>query len=158
MGGDCLAKRIRQVLTILNHTIVSGNRNNIGEPNNIGGYIDSNSSFNLYGSGGGVILPSMNNISSDNPSLLPLAFYGGPTKTHLPIINETDPSTDAIDAGDPSLSSPPLVYDQRGEPFVRVLDGEETIIARGLSMPNSPRWHAGRLWILESGRGGQSIE
>ncbi|MEX0612901.1 MAG: TIGR03032 family protein, partial [Pirellulales bacterium] len=27
------------------------------------------------------------------------------------------------------------------------------IVARGLSMPHSPRWHAGRLWILESGTG-----
>jgi uncharacterized protein (TIGR03032 family) len=28
------------------------------------------------------------------------------------------------------------------------------IIARGLSMPHSPRWHNGRLWVLESGNGG----
>jgi uncharacterized protein (TIGR03032 family) len=27
------------------------------------------------------------------------------------------------------------------------------IIARGLSMPHSPRWHGGRLWLLESGTG-----
>jgi uncharacterized protein (TIGR03032 family) len=27
------------------------------------------------------------------------------------------------------------------------------IIARGLSMPHSPRWHGGRLWLLESGSG-----
>lgn len=27
------------------------------------------------------------------------------------------------------------------------------IIARGLCMPHSPRWHAGKLWLLESGRG-----
>ena len=27
------------------------------------------------------------------------------------------------------------------------------IVARGLSMPHSPRWHAGRLWLLESGTG-----
>jgi uncharacterized protein (TIGR03032 family) len=27
------------------------------------------------------------------------------------------------------------------------------IIAGGLSMPHSPRWHAGRLWVLESGAG-----
>jgi uncharacterized protein (TIGR03032 family) len=26
-------------------------------------------------------------------------------------------------------------------------------IARGLSMPHSPRWHDGRLWVLESGAG-----
>lgn len=27
------------------------------------------------------------------------------------------------------------------------------IVAAGLSMPHSPRWHAGRLWLLESGDG-----
>ncbi len=27
------------------------------------------------------------------------------------------------------------------------------IIVRGLSMPHSPRWYAGKLWILESGKG-----
>jgi uncharacterized protein (TIGR03032 family) len=31
------------------------------------------------------------------------------------------------------------------------------IIARGLSMPHSPRWYAGRLWVLESGAGGLGI-
>jgi uncharacterized protein (TIGR03032 family) len=30
---------------------------------------------------------------------------------------------------------------------------ENRVIARGLSMPHSPRWHDGRLWVLESGRG-----
>lgn len=28
------------------------------------------------------------------------------------------------------------------------------VICRGLSMPHSPRWHGGRLWVLESGSGG----
>ena len=27
-------------------------------------------------------------------------------------------------------------------------------IVRGLSMPHSPRWHQGKLWVLESGNGG----
>ncbi len=27
------------------------------------------------------------------------------------------------------------------------------IVARGLSMPHSPRWYRGKLWVLESGRG-----
>jgi uncharacterized protein (TIGR03032 family) len=27
------------------------------------------------------------------------------------------------------------------------------VITRGLSMPHSPRWHAGRLWVCESGSG-----
>jgi len=28
-----------------------------------------------------------------------------------------------------------------------------TVLTRGLSMPHSPRWHGGRVWLLESGRG-----
>jgi uncharacterized protein (TIGR03032 family) len=32
------------------------------------------------------------------------------------------------------------------------LDSNE-IVTRGLSMPHSPRWHNGRLWLLESGTG-----
>ncbi len=28
------------------------------------------------------------------------------------------------------------------------------VLARGLSMPHSPRWYAGKLWLLESGNGG----
>jgi uncharacterized protein (TIGR03032 family) len=31
------------------------------------------------------------------------------------------------------------------------------IMSRGLSMPHSPRWHNGQLWILESGNGGVGI-
>jgi uncharacterized protein (TIGR03032 family) len=27
------------------------------------------------------------------------------------------------------------------------------IVARGLSMPHSPRWHRGKLWVLNSGTG-----
>src|SRR5262249_45883972 len=27
------------------------------------------------------------------------------------------------------------------------------VVLRGLSMPHSPRWHEGRLWLLESGTG-----
>lgn len=30
---------------------------------------------------------------------------------------------------------------------------ENRVVARGLSMPHSPRWYANRLWLLESGRG-----
>ena len=31
------------------------------------------------------------------------------------------------------------------------------VVASGLSMPHSPRWHEGRLWVLESGRGRLSV-
>lgn len=39
----------------------------------------------------------------------------------------------------------------RGGILMDVPSGE--IIAHGLSMPHSPRWHAGKLWVLESGNG-----
>ena len=39
----------------------------------------------------------------------------------------------------------------RGGVLIDVPSGE--IIARGLSMPHSPRWHLGRLWVCESGTG-----
>jgi uncharacterized protein (TIGR03032 family) len=35
--------------------------------------------------------------------------------------------------------------------LIDVTGGE--ILVRGLSMPHSPRWHDGRLWLLESGTG-----
>lgn len=38
-----------------------------------------------------------------------------------------------------------------GGVVVDIASGE--VIARGLSMPHSPRWHSGRLWICESGSG-----
>jgi uncharacterized protein (TIGR03032 family) len=33
----------------------------------------------------------------------------------------------------------------------------QQIITRGLSMPHSPRWYNGKLWILESGNGGVGV-
>jgi len=43
----------------------------------------------------------------------------------------------------------------RGGCLVDVPSGE--VISRGLSMPHSPRWYDGRLWILESGAGSLSV-
>src|SRR5439155_19706169 len=40
----------------------------------------------------------------------------------------------------------------RGGIVMEIPDGR--VVARGLSMPHSPRWHDGRLWVLESGTGG----
>lgn len=38
-----------------------------------------------------------------------------------------------------------------GGVLIEVETGE--VLLRGLSMPHSPRWHAGKLWVLESGTG-----
>jgi uncharacterized protein (TIGR03032 family) len=42
-----------------------------------------------------------------------------------------------------------------GGVLLEVPSGE--VVLGGLSMPHSPRWHDGRLWILESGRGTLSV-
>jgi uncharacterized protein (TIGR03032 family) len=39
--------------------------------------------------------------------------------------------------------------DPRGGALIDVPSGE--VIARGLSLPHSPRWHQGKLWLLETG-------
>ncbi len=39
-----------------------------------------------------------------------------------------------------------------GGVLMEVASGE--VVTRGLSMPHSPRWYGGRLWVLESGSGG----
>jgi uncharacterized protein (TIGR03032 family) len=39
-----------------------------------------------------------------------------------------------------------------GGVLIDVADDE--VLAEGLSMPHSPRWYAGRLWVLNSGEGG----
>ena len=42
----------------------------------------------------------------------------------------------------------------KGGLLIDVASGE--FVARGLSMPHSPRWHDGRMWVLESGKGALS--
>lgn len=42
-----------------------------------------------------------------------------------------------------------------GGVIIDVPSGE--IVCRGLSMPHSPRWHDGRLWVLNSGAGGLGV-
>jgi uncharacterized protein (TIGR03032 family) len=39
----------------------------------------------------------------------------------------------------------------KGGCLMEVSSGE--VVSRGMSMPHSPRWHDGRLWLLESGTG-----
>jgi uncharacterized protein (TIGR03032 family) len=43
----------------------------------------------------------------------------------------------------------------RGGCLIDVPSGE--FISRGLSMPHSPRWHNGKLWVLESGAGSLAV-
>ena len=59
------------------------------------------------------------NFFNLDPELLPLGFYGGPTRTYYPNSNPDNPSP-LIDAGDESVLGE---MDQRGIHFTRVFDG-----------------------------------
>lgn len=87
----------------------------------------SNSAGSFLASGAG----GVGNLLDVDAMLGPLADNGGPTLTHLPL-----DGSPLIDAGDPALLTLPLqinhplimvdipgIYDQRGEPFDRVIDG-----------------------------------
>lgn len=43
--------------------------------------------------------------------------------------------------------------DRRGDGGIVIDIQTNRIVCAGLSMPHSPRWHEGRLWVLNSGRG-----
>ncbi|MEZ6069224.1 MAG: choice-of-anchor Q domain-containing protein [Pirellulales bacterium] len=72
--------------------------------------------YSLIGADPGGIVGGNNLFGA--PLLGPLAFNGGPTQTHAPL-----PGSPAIDAGDPAVAFNANEFDQRGLPFVRVVDG-----------------------------------
>jgi len=76
--------------------------------------------------------------AEDRCHLNGLAIVDGPPK-YVTVLGETD----TRDGWRPNKP--------RGGILMDVPGGE--IIARGFSMPHSPRWHKGRLWLLESGTG-----
>ncbi len=59
-----------------------------------------------------------------DPLLGPLTDNGGPTPTHLPLVGSP-----AIDTGNPAFAPPPN-FDQRGDTYVRVFDGDGDTTAR----------------------------
>ena len=87
---------------------------------------DPNGSALATGGGG------VGNLLNVDALLGPLADNGGPTQTYLPL-----PGSPLIDAGDPTVTAVPFsynpgfspainiagVYDQRGTPYARVVDG-----------------------------------
>ena len=87
---------------------------NIG--NDSGGTVTS-LGYNLSSDNGGGFLTATGDQINTDPMLGPLAYYGGPTATH--ILKTGSP---AIDKGDPNFAPPPP-DDQRGVGFARVVNG-----------------------------------
>jgi hypothetical protein len=101
----------------ITNSIIAGNTAG-GVDNDIepgGGALNVNYSLIGVDPGG---LVGVGNITGMDPLLGPLTFNGGPTQTHALL-----PGSMAIDAGDPGIVFSPTEFDQRGAPFVRVVDG-----------------------------------
>ena len=119
----------------LTNSIASANKRHNGLPSNLyGSFNIPLTVFNIIGSGNNIVdhieydpaLLSDQNIFTDDPKLAPLAWMGGPTKTHRPnyFANNESP---AVDAGSNALAvipftTTPLNTDQRGEGFPRPFD------------------------------------
>jgi hypothetical protein len=73
--------------------------------------------YNLASDDGGGVLTGPGDQINTDPMLGPLQDNGGPTFTHALL-----PGSPAINAGDPNFTPPP-VYDQRGSPFNRIVNG-----------------------------------
>jgi hypothetical protein len=110
---------------VIRHTIVAGNSRGAGMQDDISG--DIAAQFSLVGVGTGATITSLggNQIGTSgaaiDPLLGPLANNAGPTSTHALLSGSP-----AIDRGDPAAASGMSgipVYDQRGQPFTRVVDG-----------------------------------
>jgi outer membrane protein assembly factor BamB len=112
-GGICSTGLVAARLTIL-----GGNTDDDAQPAGqdlTGGIVSGG--FNLIQDTNGWALSGSTNgnIVGLNPILAPLAYNGGPTRTHALVTGSP-----AIDGGDPAFTPPPFT-DQRGQPRVQGL-------------------------------------
>jgi hypothetical protein len=99
------------------HGVAFGGNNLIGDAASASGFTDGGVNENIVGINGVGTRP-LDTIVEVTPAL-----NGGPTKTHKLAANskaiDAGNNESAIDAGDG-----PLMFDQRGNPFVRIFDGD----------------------------------
>jgi len=109
----------------IENSILAGNTDNGGTPNDLVPDLDSVLTINhsLIGVADNIVQTITGDVGNQtgtaanpfDPLLGPLANNGGPTLTHALL-----PGSPALDAGDPSIVFNPAEFDQRGAPFTRV--------------------------------------
>jgi hypothetical protein len=125
IGGGGIWTSSDTSTSVLSHAIVAGNsRVTDGSPpvaDDLAGNGTFELGYSLVGTAIGAIntTPGTINYFGVDPLLGPLANDGGPTQTHALL-----PGSPAIDAGDPTIQHDPDQFDQRGDPFLRVADGD----------------------------------
>lgn len=109
---------------LVDNSILAANRSNGNAADLMTGAVTLVLDYSLIGNGNGLAITSGtgnqigSGVSPLNPGLAPLALNGGFTQTHALL-----PTSSAIDAGDPAIDTNPAEFDQRGNPFLRVEDG-----------------------------------
>lgn len=96
-------------------TITGENRITIDAGGGTDSVIGNGDGYRLLADGS--LLGSFTDSIQGDPLLGPLADNGGPTLTHALL-----PGSPALDAGNIGIIDPPM-YDQRGVPFLRIVDG-----------------------------------
>jgi len=103
-------------------------------------------------------LCTLDNVNSFVPRWKPpfITGYSPNDRCHLNGVGMVDGKPKFVTAlGETNTPTGWRANKKDGGILIDVLSGE--IIARNLSMPHSPRWHNGQLWVLESGKGTLSI-
>lgn len=103
-------------------------------------------------------LCTLDNINSFVPRWKPsfISGYSPNDRCHLNGLGMVDGKPHYVTAlGETNTATGWRANKKDGGILIDVPSGE--IIARNLSMPHSPRWHNGQLWVLESGKGTLSI-
>ena len=103
-------------------------------------------------------LCTLDNVNSFVPRWKPsfISGYSPNDRCHLNGLGMVDGKPNYVTAlGETNTATGWRANKKDGGILIDVPSGE--IIARYLSMPHSPRWHNGQLWVLESGKGTLSI-
>jgi uncharacterized protein (TIGR03032 family) len=103
-------------------------------------------------------LCTLDNINSFVPRWKPafISGYSPNDRCHLNGLGMVNGKPHYVSAlGETNTATGWRANKKDGAILIDVPRGE--IIARNLSMPHSPRWHNGQLWVLESGKGRLSI-
>jgi hypothetical protein len=107
----------------LSNTLIALNIDSTNNANDIAGVVNGNN-YNLIGNITGAIgtIGTGTDIINNSPNIDTLQDMGGGTMVHALL-----QGSPAIDAGNPAFDVnsfiPPLLYDQRGNPFSRIIDG-----------------------------------
>ena len=129
-GGSGGGIKVIYGSVVLRNTIVAGNFRGASPsttPDDVNGTLAATSGYNLFGTGGSGGLTTSNSVGNlfnvTDPGLGTLANNGGTTPTVALLAGSV-----AIGAGNTALAVDangiPLVYDQRGNPYRRVINGK----------------------------------